>query len=91
MTATTRVRPIRYRRGKAIPALRHGDVLDLSTWPLGTSPRGRGKIALCPDCGRKGERTTYRGTAPDAYVHSTRFETAWWMTLECCHVAKETE
>src|SRR5204862_715712 len=38
MATTTRKTPIKYRRGKPMPTIRHNDVIDLTTFPLGSRP-----------------------------------------------------
>ena len=87
MTLTTRKTPIKYRRGKPMPTIRHGDVIDWTTFPLNSKPNGR-RIELCPKCGRKGEATHYGKAAKGGigYSHLTRYETIFWMTTDSCHV-----
>ena len=89
---TTRKRPIKYRRGKPIPALRHGDRIDLTTFPLGSMPLGDGRrIARCEKCGRKGERSTYAGIKHRTahYTHLTEFQTFFWFVRDSCTVQLE--
>lgn len=90
--------PIKYRRGKPLPRLQHGDVIDLTTFPLGSfSPtNGRTKIARCPKCGRKGDHHSYRPDSrghriPDSYTHSTRYESIFWMVLDSCNATPEED
>jgi len=87
MTTIARKLPIKYRRGRPIPELRHGDVLDFTTWPLHSKPNGR-PIETCPECGRKGERTRYGpvGGLGESYTHASRFESFFWMVLDSCDV-----
>lgn len=87
MTATKRKTPIRYRRGKPLPVIRHNDVLDMTTWPLNSKPDGR-VIALCPRCGRKGERSRYKDRSED-YTHTKQYQTIFWMVRESCHIKPE--
>ena len=98
MATTTRKTPIKYRRGKPIPTLKHGDLIDWTTFPLHSKPNGR-PIELCPKCGRKGERTRYnvhqdpidpdlRRPAGEGYTHLSRFETVFWMVKDSCHVGR---
>jgi hypothetical protein len=88
MAATKRKTPIKYRRGRPLPSLRHGDVIDLTTFPLRSRPLDRQPIERCPACGRKGERTTYRGVSA-SYKHSVRYESLFWMVLDVCDVRAE--
>lgn len=83
MATTTRKTPIKYKRGKR-PTIRHNDVIDMTTWPLGSKPDGR-VIAVCPKCGRKGEKSTYRG-AVETYTHTKQFQTIFWMVRESCTI-----
>ncbi len=84
MTTTTRKTPIKYKRGKT-PTVRHGDLIDLTTWPLHSKPLGRSPIETCPKCGRKGERSTYE-SGDQNYTHLTRFDTIFWMVKDSCYV-----
>lgn len=86
MGTTTRKTPIKYRRGKPLPAIRHNDVLDMSTWPLGSKPDGR-VIARCPKCGKKGERSFYPKSGATSYTHVKQFQTIFWMVRESCDVS----
>jgi hypothetical protein len=88
---TTRKTPIKYRRGKPIPAARHGDVIDLTSFPLRSKPRTSRPIALCPKCGRKGEFVSYPKAGTSSYTHTIRFETMFWMVLEACHVSEQAQ
>ena len=90
MATTTRKTPIKYRRGRS-PTIRHGDLIDYTTWPLGSKPNGR-RIERCPKCGRKGEATHYstemaghRG-GHSSYSHLVRYETLFWMVKDSCIV-----
>jgi hypothetical protein len=85
MVTTTRKTPIKYKRGRDIPRLRHGDLVDLTTWPLHSKPLDARPIELCPVCGRKGQRSRYRG-GHESYTHLQRFETFFWMVKESCDV-----
>lgn len=85
---TRRKTPIRYKRGK-YPQIKHGDVIDLTTWPLNSKPDGS-PIALCPKCGRKGERHGYRDGS-ESYTHSKEYQTIFWMVRESCHIKPEEQ
>ncbi len=85
MATTTRKTPIRYRRGKALPVLRHGDLIDLTTFPLHSKPLGRSPIETCPECGRKGERSGYRDGSQN-FTHLVRYETIFWMVKDAHHI-----
>jgi hypothetical protein len=86
MAVTTRKTPIKYRRGKPVPTLRHGDLIDWTTFPLNSKPNGR-RIERCPECGRKGEASHYR-SGGSSYTHLSRFETMFWMVKDSCNVGK---
>jgi hypothetical protein len=80
--ATKRKTPIKYKRGKSLPRIQHGDVIDMTTFPLHSKPDGR-PIEMCPKCGRKGEMTTYKGE-PVSYTHTKEFQTIFWFVRESC-------
>jgi len=84
MATTTRKTPIKYRRGKPLPSIKHGDLIDWTTFPLHSKPNGR-PIEVCAKCGRKGEYTHYR-TGGEHYTHLTRFETIFWMVKDSCTI-----
>ena len=77
---------IKYRRGLDVPALKHGDVIDWTSFPLNSRPNGR-RIEQCPECGRKGEASHYRSGGA-MFVHSSRFETFCWSSMDRCTVGK---
>lgn len=87
MAVTTRKTPIKYRRGKPMPRIRHGDLIDLTTFPLRSRPLSRAPITVCSECGRKGEYAAYR-TGGERWNHVVRFETLFWMVKDSCHVGK---
>ena len=78
-----------------MPTIRHGDVIDWTTFPLNSKPNGR-RIEICPKCGRKGEATHYPGNystemagltgGHTSYTHLVRFETVFWMVKDSCDV-----
>ena len=91
MATTTRKTPIKYRRGKPLPTIAHGDVLDWTTFRLHSKPNGR-LIELCPKCGRKGEYTRYSAKVPkiggtESYTHMSEYQTIFWFVRDSCDVA----
>lgn len=84
VATTTRKTPIRWRRGKPLPAIKHMDLVDWTSFPLHSKPNGR-PIEVCPECGRKGQRSIYR-SGGSHYVHLSRFETIFWMTRDSCTI-----